>query len=116
MIIAKVQEFVIGSLDALDTIIDHRMTGMMLWITYFAVQDLLKDSDVQTIIASPASIEMMTWSSWVFIAMKASLPVLGGVITYKSDTWAKKGTPKITVSASDFTPPTQTDSTTGPQP
>ena len=83
--------FTIKCLDAIDVILDHRVTAMGLWVTYFGIQDLLKDPDVQTLIASPASIEYWTWATVLFIGFKALLPMIGGVIAYKSDTWARKG-------------------------
>lgn len=116
----RVKQGVFASLNGIDEVVDHRVTGMFLWVCYFAVQDLLKDSDVQTIIASPASISMMEWSSWVFIAFKVSLPVFGGIITYKSDSWARKGRqasgitePKVPVSDN---PPAATTNIPPPPP
>jgi hypothetical protein len=78
-------------LDWCSEVLEHRVTGMMLWVLYMAVQDLLKDEWIQTILSSPGSISSVPWGSWVLIFGKASLPVIGGIITYKSDSWAKKG-------------------------
>lgn len=86
-----VRQFILDGLDAIDAILDHRVTAMALWVIYFGIQDLLKDPDVQTLIESPASIQYWTWATWVWIVFKASLPMIGGVIAYKSDTWARKG-------------------------
>lgn len=85
------RSFVFAVLDALAEFADHRMVGMVLWISYFGIQDLLKDPDVQTLIASPASISTWESSTYLFICFKALIPMIGGFIAYKSDSWAKKG-------------------------
>ncbi len=75
----------------LEVLLDHRVTSMVIWVTVAAVQDILKDSDVQTLIASPASIKSWDTFTYVYIAGKALIPTFIAIQLYKSDTWARKG-------------------------
>lgn len=92
--IKRLGAILVDSLDVVDLLLEHRVVGLFLWILYFSIQDLMKDPDVRTLVESPASIKYWTWATFFWVAFKMLLPTVGGIIAYKSDSWARKGLKK----------------------